>query len=265
MLRSQISEGELPQTLRHLGEGGWIVVSKQIAEAEHVRLGGSLTLPTPTGNHNFRLAATTTNLGWPPGVIILDTTDYAHFWGSSAPSALAVELRPGASVQEVRRAIAVALGPANGLEVATAATRESSIDTLANEGLGQLGEISTLLLLAAIFALAAGGTSAVWQRRASLAELRLDGVQPPRLRLILLVESALMLGAGCITGALAGIYGQVIIDGYLGHVTGFPVARLGASLRPLEILVFVIAVVLALVTVPGWFASRVSPMLALDD
>jgi putative ABC transport system permease protein len=136
---------------------------------------------------------------------------------------------------------------------------------LANEGLGQLGEISTMLLLAAIFALVAGGTSAVWQRRASLAELRLDGVEPPRLRLILLVESALMLGAGCITGALAGVYGQLIIDGYLKEVTGFPVASLAASLRPVEIFLLVIAAVLTLMTVPSWLASRVSPMLALND
>ena len=56
----------------------------------------------------------------------------------------------------------------------------------------------------------------------SLATLRLSGVAPRRLRLILLVESALMLGAGCVTGAVAGIYGQVVIDGYLAHVTGFP-------------------------------------------
>ena len=49
-----------------------------------------------------------------------------------------------------------------------------------------------------------------------------------------------MLGAGCLTGALAGIYGQVIIDGYLAHVTGFPVARVGASIRPLEVFVLVL-------------------------
>ena len=38
-----------------------------------------------------------------------------------------------------------------------------------------------------------------------------------------------MLGAGCVTGAMAGIYGQVVIDGYLKHVTGFPVASIGAA------------------------------------
>ena len=113
--------------------------------------------------------------------------------------------------------------------------------------------------------MAAALSSAIWARRMALATLRLSGVAPRRMRLILLVESALMLGAGCLTGAVAGIYGQLIIDGYLERVTGFPVARLGASLRPLEIIALVIVLVLAIVRVPGWFASRVSPTLALHE
>jgi putative ABC transport system permease protein len=265
VLRSQVSSGNSGRAITRLGEGGWIAVSKQIAEEEHVGIGGAFTLPTPSGDVRSRLAATTTNLAWPPGVIFMNTSDYTRAWGTSAPTALGVQLRPHANEAQARRAIAVALGPSSGLEVATAGTREASIDALAGEGLDQLGEISTLLLLAAILALAAAGTSAVWQRRASLAELRVDGVKPPRLRRVLLVESALMLGAGCLTGALAGIYGQVVIDGYLKRITGFPVASLAASFRPLELFALVIVVVLAIVAVPGWLASRVDPMFALDD
>ncbi|MGH2904286.1 MAG: FtsX-like permease family protein, partial [Solirubrobacteraceae bacterium] len=179
--------------------------------------------------------------------------------------ALGVELAAGANVTRVRAKIERVLGPASGLRAGTAREREASIDALAGEGLRQLGEISTLLLLAAILAMAAALTSAVWQRRPSLAGMRLAGVRPHRLRLILLCESALMLGAGCVTGALAGIYGQLVIDRYLEHVTGFPVASLGASLRPLEIFVLVGAVVLALVALPGWLASRVSPALAFNE
>ena len=74
-----------------------------------------------------------------------------------------------------------------------------------------------------------------------------------------------MLGAGCVTGALAGIYGQFMIDAYLRHVTGFPVASAGASVRPLEIFVVVLAAALAAVAVPGWLASTVSPALALAE
>jgi putative ABC transport system permease protein len=195
----------------------------------------------------------------------MSAADYGRAWGTSVPSALGVDLMPGVNVPGVRSAIEAELGPRSGLDVLTAQAREAKIDASAREGLSQLGQISTLLLLGAILAMAAALTSAIWQRRASLAGLRLSGVRPHRLRRILLMESILMLGAGCLTGAVAGIYGQVVIDGYLKRTTGFPLARIGTSGRPLELFALVIAAVLVIVAIPGWVASRVSPALALED
>jgi putative ABC transport system permease protein len=268
VLASEILEGNAATADARLSQGGWIAVSKQIAEAHHVHMGGVLTLPTPTGDRSFRIAATTTNLAWPPGVIFIDSSDYSHDWNPThptAPTAFGVELRPGADAELARSAIARALGSSSGLEVSTAATREASIDALTSEGLGQLQEISTLLLLAAIAAMAAALASSLWQRRAWLAGLRLSGAKPGRLRRILLLEATLMLGAGCLTGAVAGIYGEVVIDGYLRHVTGFPLASIITGGRAIEIFALVLAIALAIMTIPGWLVSRVSPGLALEN
>ncbi len=265
VLASQLLDGRESATDARLAQGGWIAVSRQIADAHHTGVGGTLALRTPTGEHEFRVAAMTTNLAWSPGVVFIGAGDYRRYWRTNAPTALGIDLRPGASVVAARSAIQRALGEDSGLEVSLASTRASRIDALAGEGLGQLAEISTLLLIAAIAAMAAALTSSIWQRRASLAELRLLGVKPGRLRRILLAEAGLMLGAGALTGALAGVYGQLVLDGYLARVTGFPVAHVATGARPFEILVFVLAVALALVAAPGWSASRVAPILALED
>jgi putative ABC transport system permease protein len=265
VLSSQIVDGDASTAIRELAEGGWVTVSRQIAEQQHVGVGDPLTLPTPSGDVRFKLAATTTNLAWSPGAILIGSADYSRLWQTTMPTALGVKLVPGANERRVRSAITRLLGPRSGLEVSTAQTREARIDALTSEGLRRLGEISTLLVFAAILAMAAALGSSVWQRRASLAGLRLAGVRPARLRRVLLTEAVLMLSAGCLTGALAGIYGEVIIDGYLEHVTGFPVASLAASARPFEILALVIAVALIVVAIPGWLASRVAPTLALDE
>jgi putative ABC transport system permease protein len=268
VLASEILQGNAATADARLSESGWIAVSKQIAEAHHVGAGGTITLPTPTGDARFRIAALTTNLAWPPGVIFIGSADYSHFWSTSAPTALGVQLRPGANIKLARDAIAQALaraGSSNGLEVATAAKRESSIDGLTSEGLGQLQAISTLLLLAAIAAMAAALGSSLRQRRAWLAGLRLSGAPPGRLRRILLLEAALMLGVGCLTGAIAGVYGELIIDGFLRHVTGFPLASILTGTRPLEVFVLVLASAIAIMAIPGWRASRVSPGLALEN
>ncbi len=265
LLAGQVMSGSPAGVAQRLGEGGWIAVSQQIAQERHVGAGGTLTLPTPRGPVSMRIAATTTNLAWSPGAILMSSADYTRLWATHTPTALAVTLAPDANATRVLARVRLALGPTSALQAITARERDASIDVLIGEGLSRLGEISTLLLLAATIALAAALTSAIWERRVSLATLRLSGVRPRRVRLILLVESALMLGAGCLTGVLAGVYGQLVIDSYLRHVTGFPVAGIGASPRPLEILALVSVVVLALVAVPAWLASLVSPTLALNE
>ncbi|HEX3692651.1 MAG TPA: FtsX-like permease family protein [Solirubrobacteraceae bacterium] len=244
---------------------GWVAVSSQIASELGTHVGGSLQLRTPTGTHSYRIAALTTNLAWIPGVVFISRQDYMHAWATATPSALAVRPSPRVSAQALASELARALGAGVKLEVASAATREASIDELTSEGLSQLQIVSTLLVITAITALAAALASSLHQRRRALAGLRLAGAPPGRLRRILLVEGSLMLGAGCVTGALAGFYGQFVIDAYLRHVTGFPVASAGASLRPLEILALVLASALALVALPAWSASTVSPALALAE
>jgi putative ABC transport system permease protein len=266
VLASQIEGGSLAGALARIGSGDFIAVSKQILQQEHSRIGGTITLPTPSGPARMRIVASTTNLAWSPGAIFIGSATYRRLWAASEPTALAVELARGARAQTAMQAIERLLaGRSSGLQAFTAHQREASIDALTSEGLGQLGEISTLLLIAAILALAAALTSAIWQRRTALAGFRLSGVRPRRLRLILLLESTVILAAGCITGALAGVCGQIVIDGYLTHVTGFPVARFSASLRPLEVLAIVAVATLTIASIPGWVASHVSPTVAFGE
>jgi putative ABC transport system permease protein len=265
VLEDQILQGQAQMAAQRLSEGGWIVLSKQIASEHHVQVGGLVHIPTPTGIARFRLAATSTNFGWPTGVIFMSTSDYTRTFATSALTALGVDLEPGANVAETKAAVERGLGANVGLEVVTPQTRAARIESSGGEGLGQLGEIATLLLVAAIIAMVAALGSNIWQQRQSLASLRLEGTRPYRLRRLLLIEALVMLGAGCATGALGGVYGQVIIDGYLEHVTGFPVATFVTAGRPFAIFVLVMISVLVLAAIPGYLASRVAPTLAFGE
>jgi putative ABC transport system permease protein len=266
LLSGQIVDGEAATARSRIEQGGWIAVSAQLASEHHTGVGGVLRLATPTGYIPFRIAATTTNFGWTPGAIVMNTADYSRAWGTTAPSALGIQLDGGGNAARVARGeIIRALGPSSGLEVLSAGERERQIDASAGEGLSQLEDIATLLVAAAILALTAAMGSSIWQRRAALAGLRLEGTTPRRLRRMLAIEVALMLSAGCLTGAILGMYGQLVIDSYLKHVTGFPVAGFATGAQPLEIFVAVIASVLAITAIPAWLASRVSPTFALDE
>jgi len=265
LLENQIIAGDQASADASLRGIGAITVSAQIAAEHHVGVGESLFIPTPSGPAKFRIAATTTNFGWIPGAIVLSTRDYARLWGTSAPSALGVGVGPLADTATVREAIIQTLGPSSGLEVLSAADRRATIERSANEGLAQLADISGLLIAAAVLAMAAALISSLWQRRLSLAELRLEGASSRQVRRVLLAESSMLLTAGCLTGAAVGILGQIAIDDYLKHVTGFPVASPSTGFRPVEIFALVLASVLLAIVVPGWRVSRVPATVALSE
>lgn len=263
---SQLVRGRLELADQRLRAGGWVVLSDQIARAWHVGLGDPVTVPTPTGPLRLRLAATTTNLGWAPGAMLLGAADYRRAWATATPTALEVDLEPGVDPAAVRNGVAWAVGGARGgTLVQTAAERAAGIDASARQGLARLGQISALLLIAAVLAMAAAMGAAIWQRRASLAALRIQSFSPRQLWRVLLLETSVVLGAGCLTGAVVGIYGQIVMDRYLRAVTGFPVASTLAGWGTVEIVALVVAAALVVVAIPGWFAARVPPQLGLQD
>ena len=81
--------------------GGWLILSQALASEHHLHIGQALTLPSPDPRI-FRLAGISTNVGWAPGAIIMNATDYAQAWGSQDASAYNVLLDPVLSPTRAR-------------------------------------------------------------------------------------------------------------------------------------------------------------------
>jgi putative ABC transport system permease protein len=260
----QLLQGNPRQAEERVRGGGWAVVSQALAEEQRLRLGQAFLAPTPDPVR-LRVAALSTNLGWAPGSILLNASDYARAWGSRDVSAYSVLLEPGASPAQAIREIRHALGAEAGLAVQSAAAHAAEQVALGREALERLTQISKMIPLVAVFAMAAAMGAMVWQRRPRLAKLRLEGL--PRFELwgTILLESALLLGAGCLTGAVFGLYGQQLADRALAHVLNFPVVYSLTVLPALQSLALVIATALAIIAIPGYLAASVPPALALQD
>jgi putative ABC transport system permease protein len=262
--RGQLLEGSVPLASRRFHAGGWMIISRAIAEERGLHVGELFTLPSPRPTA-FRIAALSTNFGWPSGAIMLNADDYARAWGSSDPSALEVGLQPGISPAAGRSEIRRALGAGSGLEVQTAAEREQDFRATGRQGLSRLSQISALVLIATVLAMAATMGAMIWQRRPRLAEMKVDGFNRGVLWRALLWESGLLLGAGCSLGALFGLYGQLLLSRALVSVTGFPVAFSPGILIALASFALVTATAMLMVAVPGGLATRVRPALSLRD
>jgi putative ABC transport system permease protein len=228
-------------------------------------VGSTLVLPTPAGAAPLRVAAITTNLGWSPGAIILNTDDYRRYWQTAEPSALEVALAPGVSETAGRRAVTRALAGRPGLGVQTLHEREGQYDENARQGLSALSEISSLLLIAAALAVAAALSASIWQRRARLASLKIQGYDTGQLWRALLLESVIVLGIGCMVGAVAGLYGHALASRWLRIETGFPApfqTGLGEVLFTLALLA---AISLAVIALPGLAAARAPARESLQE
>ncbi len=257
----QIVTGNPSLAAARVHAGGWAVVSQTIAEERHLHIGQAFTLPAPRPTI-FRVAALSTNVGWSPGAIFVNADEYAHAWGSTEPSAYNVILAPGASPNKVQREIRQVLGPASGLSVQTVAQLNRRRETATRQGLAQLTQISEMVLFGAILAMAAAMGSLIWQRRSRLAQLKLDGLSDGAVWRALLLETALLLGAGCSIGAIFGLYGQVVMTRALVAVTGYPVILSLGLLIALSSFLLVCGVAVAIVAIPGYLAARVHPIVA---
>jgi putative ABC transport system permease protein len=259
---SQLEGDGLQLADARLREGGWAVISKVLADEEHLRVGERFTLPTPNPT-SFRVAALTTNLGWPPGAIVLGSSDYVRAWGSADPSAYNVMLAPGASPETVRGEVQRALGRNSGLAVESAREREGHQLVASHAGLQRLAQIAKLVLFAGALAIAIAMSAMISQRRPQMARMKLEGFSRGGLWRSLLLESGLLLGTGALVGALFGILGELLQSHALLAVTGFPVVSSVGVPAALASLAFVVVVAGAFIAVRGYRAAGVRPHPAI--
>jgi putative ABC transport system permease protein len=254
----QLTSGNFATATARIRQGGWVIVSEAIAHEAHLHVGESYTLPA-SNPMSFRIAGFITNGGWPSGAIIINADDYARAWGSSAASALNITLAHGVSPEQGRLEVARALGPGSGLVVQTAAERGRQWERVSHQGLSQLTQIATLVLIATVLAMSTAMGTMIWQRRRRFARMKVQGYSTRSLWYALFCESALLLGTGCLTGALFGIYGQLLLSHALLSVTGFPVVFSTGILAAIGSFLLVTAVAATIIAVPGYRAARVAP------
>jgi putative ABC transport system permease protein len=257
VLSSQLLQGNLAYATSLLRRTGWATVSGGFAKERHIGLGGTFTLPTPSGVVRFRVAAITTNIGWPSGTININTTDYDRYWQSTAPTSIAVSLEDGVSAAAGKRTVERMLGYPEGLRVQSTSERVAEVESIVRQGLKSLGEIATLLLITAALAVASALSAAIWQRRSFLASLKMDGFNSRQIWRTLLLESAALLVVGCVDGTAFGIYGHALASRWLKQTTGFPAPFSLAGTQILLTLVIVLGIALAVVSLPGRSAAKV--------
>ncbi len=257
---SQLLGGHLDliRASERIHQGGWVVLSKTLAVENHLHVGEAFTLPSPRPIV-VRVAGLTTNLGWPPGAIILNSHDYLRAWTHSDPSAYEIQTAAGIPAATVRDRVARALAPSSGLVVETSAEREQKHYALAAQGLSRLTQIRLLVLIAAMLAMMGAMGAMIWQRRDLIAFIKCHGYEEGVLWRWLLCEAAVLLAVGCSIGAVFGLYAQLLGSHFLASVTGFPISFSTEGVAAISSFGVVSVVALVVVALPGYLVVRVPP------
>jgi putative ABC transport system permease protein len=258
---AQLVAGGAQRATARVREGGWVVLSEALAREHHLHVGDTFTLPSPQPRA-FRVAGLSTNLGWPPGALIISAAGYASAWGDDSPSAFEIQAQRGASPSAISRRIRRTLGPHTGLAVETTSERQARHRALVDQGLSRLTQIKLLMLIAGVLAIAGAMGSLIWQRRERIAAIRVQGYAPAIVWQWLCCESAVMLAIGCSMGVAFGIAGQLLLSHALAAVTGFPIALGVETTVALSSVLSVGVVAFAIVAVPGYVAANEFPRAA---
>ncbi len=265
ILSSELRQGNLVHARALMRQNGWATVSSGFASEHKLHIASPFTLPAPSGPVRFIVAAITTNIGWPPGTITLNTNDYSHYWQTTDPTTLAIDLKPGIAPSAAARAIREALGSTSALRVQTSGERIAEVKTIGRQGLSVLGDISNMLLVISTLALAAALSTTIYQRRGRLASLKAQGFDRPQLWRGVLIESAVVLWIGCVNGAILGLYGHALADRYLRVSTSFPAPFSVGVVQIILTLLVVGGVSLAVIAIPGYSAAGVAPELSFQE
>lgn len=261
---AEVLRGDARQATARLRAGGWATVSGRIADDLGLNVGDRFMLPSSVPRA-MRVAAITTNIGWPAGAIIVNADDYLRAWRSAAIGAYEVRLAAGMSAEEGVDRIRRALGPRSVLRVETGDARSARQRVASRGGLTRLSQIAALTLAAAVLAMTAAMAGLLWQRQTTVARQKLDGYGTAVLWRSLIIESAALFVTGCGAGALFGLVGQLLMSGWVQAVGGFPAVVVIRGDIALSSFALVAGAALAVVTVPGLLVARVAPSLRTGE
>ena len=247
---SQITNGDLDLATRRLRQGGWATLAQTLAEENNLKIGDEFTLPTPSGSRRFKLAATTTNYGWPSGAVMLNARDYGRAWKTQQASVLAVDLASNVLPAKGKMVIQEALGASTALKVRTADEGRIASGDATRQGLVRVNQIADMVLAAAVLAIVAAMLGSVWQRRQRMWGFISMGMGSGQLFRTIFYETGVILLLGCLIGAILGFFLQALGGRWLHLTTAYPVSFEPAFALALKTFILATALAVLAVAIP---------------
>jgi putative ABC transport system permease protein len=232
-----------------------VVVTESFAHHHLVRVGDTLSLPTPIGEKRPVVAGIFGDYSTDAGAVLMDRRLFSRWWRDHRTESLALYLAPGGEPETVRRRAAELAGPGLVLRIMPNQALRERVLTVFDQTFQITYALQAIAVLVAFLGVASTLTGLTVQRAGEIGVLRAIGALRGQVQAMVLVESGLiglvggLLGCAC-GAALAVVLAHLINRQYFGwsiHLAWFP----GIFLRSLAL--SVVAAVLA-----GWVPARLA-------
>ncbi|HVT42939.1 MAG TPA: FtsX-like permease family protein [Thermoanaerobaculia bacterium] len=243
-----------------------VVVSESFAIKYRVASGDAIELPVAGGTRRFPVTGIYRDYSNDRGVVAMDRSLFETSYGDSSINTIAVFLRQGVDPESARREIERVLGPKYGAFAFTNVAIRAEVMRIFDQTFLITRALLAIALIVAVLGIVNTLAALILERRREIAILEVLGMSSGQVRLMLVLESAILGAASSIIGLASGLVLSLILIHVInkqsfGWTIAFdpPVALIAMSL----LATFVATILSGLI--PARLASRLRLALALKS
>jgi putative ABC transport system permease protein len=181
-----------------------VMISEPLARRRGFRAGGRLALDTPSGRHEYAIAAIYRDYSSDRGYAVMDRSVYLADFRDSLVSTYALFVRPGVPRDQVGAAAARALGPGELIRVTDAREIREEVRRVMRRTFAVTDALEIVAAIVALLSVLGTLAALALERTREIGVLRAIGAARIQIVRALLLEGALLALAGLILGGLTG-------------------------------------------------------------
>jgi putative ABC transport system permease protein len=204
-------KGDSTRILQEATEEDGVIVSEVLAGRLGLEVGGGINLKTPTGSRVFPVKGIFYDYATDGGKVVMDEGLFQRVWGATGATVLAVYLKPGQKLPEVRRAIEQALAIEQPIVTISNKELRTEILNIFDRTFRVTYVLELIALSVAVLGIINTLMTAITERRRELATLRALGASRPQIQGLIFWESCYVAGLGAGIGIVVGLALSVLL------------------------------------------------------
>ena len=198
-------DGDGDDILSKAAARGEVLVSESFFRQFDIGRGDRVSLETPAGPIELRVAGVFYDYATDGGKVVMDRVTYKRYWRDNSLNALAIYVSPDANAEEVGERLMATLGRVHHLALLSNHDLKQRILHIFDKTFAVTYALELIAILVALLGITNALLASILERRRELAILRSIGGTSLHIRRIFLWESGYLGIIGTVFGCLAGL------------------------------------------------------------